>query len=447
MSKIDSDRLKVEYLSPHDLRSSVGNAKIHPKRQIDKIVKSIKRFGFVNPVLISDDMEVVAGHGRVEAAKLLRLEHVPVVRLSGLTAAERLAYTLADNRLGEFGRYDRKKVAIQLKQLQHLRFDEIDVTGFALGELDIRLDQPAELNGHHVGPDDELPTPRKWVVSHRGDLWKLGRHSLLCGDPTSAADVRRLMRGQLAEVVFLDPPRCVAAGSFSGLGGHFDPEVAMAQGARSEPDLNKILSSALRLAKAASKAGAVTFAFSSALQLYHLLAAARDEQLPLETLIVWAKRDAEIGGLYRSQHQLIAVLKNPDTGNLKCSKPTQHGRHRSNLWEYAGGSSPDASRADELVMRPSRPLSLIGDAIRDVSGKGAIVLDMFAGTGSTLIAAEKTGRRAYLLEVEPAYCDLILRRFHHSTGQAAELDGEGLTFGDVEKSRFADRTSPSIHND
>ncbi|MGY4472306.1 hypothetical protein ACVWWK_008015 [Bradyrhizobium sp. LB9.1b] len=443
MSKTESD-LRVEYVSPQDLRPNTTNSKGHPKRQVEKITKSIERFGFANPVLISDEMEIIAGHGRVQAAKKLGLSLIPAVRLTCLTAAERLAYSLADNRLAEFSRYDRKQLAIQLKQLQRLGFDEVEVTGFSVDDLDIRLDQPAELNGHPVGPDDELPTPAKGVVSHRGDLWKLGRHYLLCGDPTSATDVRRLMRGQRAQAVFLDPPRCLATGGFSGRDGHFDPDVAMAQGARSEPDLIKFLSSALRLAKAASQAGAITFAFSSGLQLYQLLTAARDEQLPLETLIVWAKRDAEIGGLYRTQHELIAVLKN---GNLKRSKPAQRDRHRSNLWEYAGGSSPDASRADELVMRPPRPVALIGDAIRDVSRQGAIVLDMFAGTGSTLIAAEKTGRRAYLLEVDPAYCDLILRRFHRKTGQAAELDGEGLTFGDVEKSRLADRPSPSIHND
>lgn len=165
MSKIDSDRLKVEYLSPHDLRSNLGNAKIHPKRQIDKIVKSIKRFGFVNPVLISDDMEVVAGHGRVEAAKHLRLEHVPVVRLSGLTTAERLAYTLADNRLAEFGRYDRQQLAIQLEQLTHLAFADVEVTGLSLGDVDIRLERRVEESGHPVGPDDALPAPERRIVS------------------------------------------------------------------------------------------------------------------------------------------------------------------------------------------------------------------------------------------------------------------------------------------
>ncbi|MGY4458063.1 site-specific DNA-methyltransferase [Bradyrhizobium sp. LB13.1] len=418
--KTESDRLKVEYLSPQDLRPNVTNAKGHPKRQIEKIAKSIQRFGFAAPVLISNEMEIIAGHGRVEAAKHLGLKLIPAVRLSGLTAAERLAYTLADNRLAEFGRYDRKQLAIQLEQLQHLGFDQIEVTGFSLGDIDIRLDQPVEENGHPVGPDDELPTPGKCVVSHRGDLWKLGRHYLLCGDPTSAADVRRLMGGQQADVVFLDPRRNLVAS------------------ARSEMEVTEVLSSSLRLAKGASKPGTIIFVFLRGLN-YELFTAARAEQLPLETVVVWAKRDAGVGGLYRSQHELIAVLKNGGAADLSSSSVAQHGRHRSNLWKYAEGASLAGHDGTSSMHLTCRPVALLADAIRDVSGQGAIVLDTFAGSGSTLIAAEKTGRRANLLEVEPACCDLIIRRFHRCTGQAAELDGEGLTFGDVEKNRLADR--------
>lgn len=428
MSKIDSDRLKVEYLSPHDLRSNLGNAKIHPKRQIDKIVKSIRRFGFVNPVLISDDMEVVAGHGRVEAAKHLRLEHVPVVRLSGLTTAERLAYTLADNRLAEFGRYDRQQLAIQLEQLTHLAFADVEVTGFSLGDVDIRLERRVEESGHPVGPDDALPAPERRIVSRRGDRWKLGGHCLLCGDASSATDVQRLMDGQQAEGVFLDPRRNLGTS------------------ARSELEITEALSSSLRLAKGVSKPGTIIFVFLSGLN-YEVFTAVRAEQLPLETVVVWAKRDAGVGGLYRSQHELIAVLKNGDAADLSSFSVAQHGRRRSNLWKYGEGAPLAGHDGTSSMHLTCRPVALLANAIRDVSGKGAIVLDTFAGTGSTLIAAEKTGRRAYLLEVEPACCDLILRRFHHNTGQAAELDGEGLTFGDVEKSRLADRTSLSIHND
>lgn len=440
MSKAGSDRLTIDYVLVQALRPNPSNAKIHRRRQIEKIAKSIKRFGFANPILISG-MDIIAGHGRVEAAKYLGLKLIPAVRLSGLTEAERLAYSLADNRLAELGRYDRKRLAIQLEQLTHLGFHEIEVAGFSLGDIDIRLDQPAELNGHTVGPDDELPTPEKRVVSHRGDLWKLGRHYLLCGDPTSATDVRRLMRGQLAEVVFLDPLRNFAGEQFSGRGRRLDPAFVSAHGARSELDVIEFVSSSLRLAKASSQPGAFMFAFSSGLN-YALFAAARAEQLSLETTVVWVKREARVGGLYREQHELIAVLRRGDGAALSSSTPVQHGRNRSNLWKYADGASFHPSRAETLPTHLTcRPVALIADAIRDVSSRGAIVLDAFAGAGSTLIAAEKTGRQAYLLEVDPACCDLILRRFHRYSGKAAELDNGGMTFDDVEALRLDDHAS------
>jgi DNA modification methylase len=420
--KTESDRLKVEYLSPQDLRPNVTNAKGHPKRQIEKIAKSIQRFGFAAPVLISNEMEIIAGHGRVEAAKHLGLKLIPAVRLSGLTAAERLAYTLADNRLAQFGRYDRKQLAIQLEQLTHLAFDDVEVTGFSLGDIDIRLDQPVEENGHPVGPDDALPAPERRIVSRRGDLWTLGGHCLLCGDATNATDVQRLMGGQQAEVVFLDPRRNLGAS------------------ARSEMEVTEVLSSSLQLAKGASKPGTIMFVFLSGLN-YELFTVVKAEQLPVETVVVWAKRDAGVGGLYRSQHELIAVLKNGDAADLSSSSVAQHGRHRSNLWKYAEGASLAGHDGTSSMHLACRPVALLADAIRDVSSQGAIVLDTFAGTGSTLIAAEKTGRRAYLLEVDPACCDLILRRFHRYTGKAAELDNGGLTFDDVEAIRLDDHAS------
>ncbi|MEX2166561.1 MAG: ParB/Srx family N-terminal domain-containing protein [Methyloceanibacter sp.] len=199
MSKKNPNRLQIEYRSPHELRPRADNAKVHSKQQINKIVKSIKRFGFVNPVLISDENEIIGGHGRVEAAKVADLPQIPTVRLSSLTPAERLAYNLADNRLAELAPYDRDLLAVQLEELTNLGFDEIEVTGFSLGDIDLRLEEAAEKKGASVGPEDELPAPRKNVVSRVGDLWILESHRLLCGDATVAADCQRLMDGQQAD--------------------------------------------------------------------------------------------------------------------------------------------------------------------------------------------------------------------------------------------------------
>jgi DNA modification methylase len=438
----DTDRLQIEYYSPHELRPYANNAKVHSKQQIKKIAKSIERFGFANAVLITNEKEIIAGHGRVEAAKQLGLELIPTVRLSSLTRADRIAYNLADNRLAELAKYDRDLLAVQLEELTNLGFDEIEVTGFSLGDIDIRLEEAAEKNGSSVGPDDELPAPRKSVVSRKGDLWILGPHRLLCGDATAAADCRRLMDGQQADIVLTDPPWNLPTRYFSGLGRQRHADFAMAHGEQSEREFTEFLSSFLRLAKEASKPGAIMFVFMDWRHLFELLTAARAQQLPLKNLIVWAKRNAGMGSFYRSQHELITVLKNGDAAHLNTFELGQHGRHRSNLWGYAGGSSFHAGRAEELAMHPTcKPVALLADAIRDVSRRGAIVLDPFGGSGSTLIAAEKTGRRAYVLEVDPAYCDVIIRRFEAYTGKTAQLDGEGLTFEEAENTRVAGSTS------
>jgi DNA modification methylase len=442
MSQHNADCLQIQYLSPQELRPRPDNARVHSKQQIDKIAKSIKQFGFVNAVLVSDDKEIIAGHGRVKAGIQLGLELIPTVRLSSLTPAQRLAYNLADNRLAAFAQYDRDLLAVQLEELTNLGFDEIEVTGFALSDIDIRLEEAAEKKSDPVGPDDELPAPRKSAVSRQGDLWKLGSHYLLCGDATNAANCRRLMGGQQADMVFTDPPWNLPIRYFSGRGRHRHPDFEMAHGEKSEREFTEFLASFLRLAQQASKPGAIMFVFMDWRHLFELLTAARTQQLPLKNLIVWAKRNAGMGSFYRSRHELIAVLKNGDAAHLNTFELGQHGRHRSNVWEYAGGNSFHADRAEEQAMHPTcKPVALVADAIRDVSRRGAIVLDPFAGSGSTLIAAEKTGRQAYLLEVDPRYCDVVIRRFGAFTGKIAQLDGEGPTFEEVEKKRLAGSTS------
>jgi DNA modification methylase len=330
-----------------------------------------------------------------------------------------------------------------LEELTNFGFDEIEVTGFSLGDIDIRLDEAAEKSGDPAGPDDELPAPQKSVVSRKGDLWILGPHRLHCGDATAAADCQCLMDGQQADMILADPPYNLPTRYFSGLGRHRHSDFAMARGEKSEGEFIEFLSAFLRRAQESSRPGAIMFVFMDWRHLFELLTAARAQQLPLKNLVVWAKRNAGMGSFYRSQHELVAVLKNGDAAHVNTFELGQHGRHRSNLWSYAGGSSFHSGRTEELAMHPTcKPVALVADAIRDVSRRDAIVLDPFAGSGSTLIAAEKTGRRAYLLEVDPTYCDVIIRRFEAYTGKTAQLDGEGLTFEEAENTRVTGSTSP-----
>ncbi len=379
--------LQIEYLRPGQLRPAPNNARAHSKKQIRQIAKSIERFGFNDPILISDDGEVIAGHGRLAAAKLLDLKLIPVVRLSKLSRAERRAYALAANRLAELSGWDREILALELQGLEDLEFKEIEVTGFSLGEIDNILDEADEKKAEAPGPEDEIPALRAddVVISRRQDLWVLGPHRLLCGDARKATDYERLLSGELADLVLTDPPYNVAIeGNVSGLGQVRHKDFAMASGEMSEAEFTGFLSSFLGCAKAGAKEGAILFVFMDWRHLYELMTAGRDVGLALKNLIVWAKDNAGMGTFYRSKHELILVFKNGEAPHTNTFELGQYGRHRTNVWEYAGVNTFRSGRLDELAMHPTvKPTALMADAIRDVTRRGAIVLDPFAGSGTT----------------------------------------------------------------
>src|SRR5712691_8851260 len=421
--------LQVEYLPPERLRPYPGNARAHSKKQVKQIANSIERFGFNNPVLVSDDFEIIAGHGRVAAAKLLGLKQVPTLRLSGLSPADRRAYILADNRLAQLAGWSRDVLAAELQGLVDVKFDEIEVTGFSLGEIDLILDEAAERNADPPGPEDEVPASSLQgpAVSRAGDLWILGPHRLLCGDARNPAAYQSLLEGQQADLVLTDPPFNVAIeGNVSGLGRVRHGDFAMASGEMSEGDFIAFLRSFLQLAKENAKDGAILFVFMDWRHLYELITASRAVGLVFKNLVVWAKDNAGMGTFYRSKHELVLVFKNGEAPHVNTFELGQHGRSRTNIWEYAGVNTFRAGRMEDLAMHPTvKPTALIADAIRDVTRRGGVVLDPFAGSGTTIIAAEKTGRHARAIELDPHYCDVTIRRWQQYTGKAAQLAGTG----------------------
>jgi len=429
--------LAIQYVSPDRLRPYPGNARSHSRKQLKLIENSIKRFGFTNPILVTDDFEVVAGHGRLQAAKSLGMKLVPVIPLSSLSEADKSALIIADNRIAELSNWDRDILAIEYQGLHDLHFDDIEVTGFSLGEIDNILDEASEKKPVEPGPEDHLPPLIAAPVSRKGDLWILGSHRLLCGDARSDRDYARLLEGQSADLVLTDPPFNVRVdGNVSGLGKVRHAEFAMASGEMSEAEFTAFLSTFLGCAKAHSRDGAILFVFMDWPHLFELTCAAREPGLVAKNLIVWAKDNAGMGTFYRSKHELIFVFKNGDAAHTNTFELGQHGRYRTNVWEYAGVNTFRTGRLDELAMHPTvKPVAMLADAIRDVSKRGAIVLDPFAGSGSTLIAAEKTGRQVRCIEFEPKYCDVIVRRWQAYTGKAATFDGTDLTFEDFESAR------------
>jgi DNA modification methylase len=435
--------LALQYVSPDRLRPYPGNARSHSRKQLKLIENSIKRFGFTNPILVTDDFEVVAGHGRLQAAKSLGMRLVPVIPLSSLSEADKSALIIADNRIAELSNWDRDILAIEYQGLHDLHFDDIEVTGFSLGEIDLILDEASEKKPDEPGPEDNMPPVVAAPVSRKGDLWILGSHRLLCGDARSDSDYARLLEGQSADLVLTDPPFNVRVdGNVSGLGKVRHEEFAMASGEMSEGEFTAFLSTFLGCAKAHSKDGAILFVFMDWRHLFELTCAGREQGLVAKNLIVWAKDNAGMGTFYRSKHELVFVFKNGDGGHINTFELGQHGRYRTNVWEYAGVNTFRTGRLDELAMHPTvKPVAMLADAIRDVSKRGAIVLDPFAGSGSTLIAAEKTGRQARCIEFEPKYCDVIVRRWQAYTGKAATFDGTDLTFEDFESARSSSPAS------
>lgn len=419
------------------LKPYAHNARTHSKKQIKQIASSIERFGFVNPVLIGNDGEIIAGHGRVEAAKQLGLKTVPTLALSHLSETERRAYVLADNKLALNAGWDREILAIELQGLVDLDFD-VELTGFSLAEIDFALDEAGEADPD--APDaaeDAVPDVTGPAVSRMGDVWVLGRHKLVCGDARSSDDYARLLGNERVDMVFTDPPYNVAIdGNVCGLGSVKHREFAFASGEMSEMQFTQFLEASLSAMGSVMRDGAIAFVCMDWRHMGELLVAGKSAFTELKNLIVWNKTNGGMGAFYRSKHELIFVFKQGTAPHTNSFGLGETGRYRTNVWDYAGISSISASRGDELAMHPTvKPVAMIADAIRDCSKRGEIILDGFGGSGSTLMAAEKTGRCARLIEYDPIYCDTIVRRWQAYTGKLAMLGGSQQKFDEVDETR------------
>jgi DNA modification methylase len=431
---------RIEITPTSRLTPYRNNARTHSKKQIRQIADSIRRFGFTNPVLIDDSGQVIAGHGRVEAAKLLGLMAVPAIRISHLSDAEKRAYILADNRLAEKAGWNKEILAVELQALIDLDF-EVELTGFEASYVDMVLDDAVEANGEPPGPEDAIPDPPVTgaAVSRSGDVWALGPHRLLCGNALDSASYRVLMAGELAEMAFTDPPYNVPIdGNVCGLGRIRHREFAMASGEMTEADFAAFLRTAFEQVAANSANGAIHFVCMDWPHLTEMLAAGRSVYSELKNLVVWNQTNAGMGSFYRSKHELVFVWKVGTAAHVNNFEPGQHGRHRTNVWDYAGVNTMRPGRLEELATHPTvKPVALVADAIKECSRRNGIILDPFIGVGTTLIAAQRTGRRARGVELDPAYVDVAVRRWQIYTGKSATLLATGETFEEVEETQAA----------
>ncbi len=432
-------RQQIVMQPPGSLRPAPRNARTHSKKQIRQIAKSIERFGFTKPVLVDETGSILAGHGRVAAAKLLGLAEVPVLCIGDLSPADRKAYLLADNKLALNAGWDQEVLALELQELIDLEFD-VDLTGFALAEVDAILDGAAEADPAGTDPVlDRVVEPAGPAITRPGDIWLLGRHRLLCGDARSADDYAALMAGEVGGIVFTDPPYNVAIdGNVCGLGQVRHREFAMASGEMSSGQFTEFLASALQNMIQHVSSGTILYVCMDWRHMRELCEAGEICGLELKNLVVWNKTNGGMGAFYRSKHELIFVFKLGDAPHVNSFGLGETGRYRTNVWDYPGISSISAKRAEELAMHPTvKPVALVADALRDCSRRGDLVLDPFAGSGTTLIAAEKTGRRARLIEFDPLYCDTIVRRYEAVSGKQARLAGSNRAWEDVAADRLA----------
>jgi DNA modification methylase len=429
--------LSIEYQAVSALKQRASNPRTHSKKQIGQIANAIRRFGFTNPVLVDDGNSIVAGHGRVEAAKTIGLAEVPTVRLADLSEADIRAYVIADNKLAENAGWDRNLLGLELQYLTELDIDfDVTITGFELPEIDVLIGELSPAANDN-DPADEIVEPAAGpALSRLGDIWQIGSHRLICADSTKAESYEALLGSERAQMVFSDPPYNVPiSGHVGGLGAIQHREFAMASGEMSEAQFSDFLTTVFRHLATYSANGSIHFQCMDWRHLQEIQAAGDTAYAELKNICVWAKNNGGMGSLYRSQHEFVFVFKSGTAAHINNVELGKHGRYRTNVWSYAGVNSFGGDRSDLNLHPTVKPVAMVADAILDCSNRKGIVLDAFTGSGTTLIAAEKTGRRGYGIEIDPQYCDVTIRRLRAVCGLQAVLGATGETFEEIASGR------------
>lgn len=398
------------------------NARTHSDEQVDQIAASIQEFGFTNPILVDSKNGIIAGHGRLAAANKIGLEQVPVIVLDSLTDAQRRAYIIADNKLALNAGWDLSMLGREIEQLEEEGFD-LDLLGFSDAELEELMPEVEEHPGEDEKDEEPEPLPDPKVV--RGEVYILGPHRLLCGDATSIDDVDKLMSGQKADLVFTDPPyntgmsnkeersRMTGGGARGEWLSHFFDD------AFTDEEWEALLSGMCASYWAATKDSAVLYVCLDWRRSHELVPHLKNH-FKFSNLIIWDKIVHGLGSDYKYTHEFIHVCKKGDP-----SLDTHQGdREYQDVWRIQRKIGRDDDHATK------KPIELVERAIRHSSKKRDIVLDLFGGSGSTLIAADSTGRVGYLMELEPRYCQVILDRWQKFTGNKAHRE-DGVPWDEI----------------
>ena len=427
---------QISFLAIGDLIPDPDNPRKHSRSQVRAIAKSIKAFGFNAPILIDKYRKIIAGHGRYEGAKLLSLTQVPVIFLDHLTEIEARAYLLSDNALHDRSKWDDPKLAVQLKELANLNLNfDIEAIGFELPEMDVRI-QSLDVSDA-TDRADEFEVATGAAVSIAGDLWMLGPHRLFCGNALESSAYATVMEHEKAAAVISDSPYNLRiAGHVSGNGRIAHREFAMGVGELSKSEFTDFLTTSLKLVCNHAAAGALLYCFIDWRHLGEMIAAGDSAGCDLLNVIAWVKNNSGMGSFYRSRHELIFLFRNgshPHQNNVQLG---QYGRNRSNAWFYPGPNNFRSKGAEDLLaLHPTpKPVAMISEAILDCTKRGDVVLDPFAGSGTSVLACQHTGRRCFAIEIDGLYCDTIVARWERMTGQQAR-NVQGQTFAQVKLDR------------
>lgn len=423
--------LTIENVALNQIRAYAKNAKNHPESQIQQIAASIQQFGFNNPILVDENLEIIAGHGRMAAAQLLGLDTVPVIRLAHLSDAQKRAYRLADNKIAENGGWNADLLRLEISELEQICGDmDVSITGFSDVELDIltmdnRTTADSKANNVPYIPENE-------IVTRPGDVWCIGDHRIICGNSLDAATFETLLGTRQADMVLQDPPYNVKiSGHVCGSGNIRHKEFKMASGEMSTDEFMQFLHKNFELCAKYSRHGALQYNFMDWRHMGEILSAGSNVFSSLINMCVWCKTSGGMGSLYRSQHELCFIFKNGKESHTNNVQLGKNGRYRTNVWQYAGVNAFGRHRSD-IQMHPTvKPVEMLKDAILDVTRRGDVVLDTFLGSGSTLIAAHQSKRICYGIELEPLYVDTAIRRFLEMFHIDAVHQATGKTYSEL----------------
>jgi DNA modification methylase len=414
------------------IQTNPNNAREHDGRQIAKLTRSIEKFGFLTPILIDERSELLCGHARIEAARVLGIKKIPAVRVTDLTESQKRAFMLADNRLTELASWNKDALKRELSFFADPDIDfDFEAIGFDTADIDFILGDGEE-------PDEPAATPilrEIPAVSRSKDLWQLGEHRLCCGNALESSSYQALLVNDRARMVFTDPPYNVRIDGHAGGSGHIrHREFAMAFGEMSDDQFEDFLARAFRKMRYFAADASIFFVCMDWRHTREILRASQG--LTLKNICVWVKNNGGMGSFYRSQHEFVFVFKSGAANHLNNIELGKHGRNRTNVWEYRGINSFGRDRDDLLKIHPTvKPVALVADAIKDCSKRGDIILDPFAGSGTICIAAEKTDRRAAAIEIDAHYVDAIIRRWQDYTGKSAVCARTHQTFAERERAR------------